>query len=131
MKAAHWTKLWNMAGTTITELLKNLKQLFLKTGFKLFFIRWKDAESARGYDHLQEDRKIKISKSLLGKMTVLEQQDLCSSPSLPNYKILESNGLKVKFRKILTSNANSQILNSHTGSGSQEVLPSLPASEFS
>ena len=59
-------------------------------------------------------------------MTLLEQNEL-SPAALPSYKVMEYKGLKVKFKMIPNP---SKIVKSHVGIGSEEVLPSIPASEF-
>ena len=87
--------------------------------------RWKDSETAKGYNHPNEEQKSKVTKTILSRMTMLENRE--SKTSYPAYRVTEVEGLKVKFKKVANLN---NIRKSHTGRGAEEVLPSLPSSEF-
>ena len=52
-------------------------------------IRWKDQNSAKGYDHQQEFRRAEVTRNLLTKMTLLEQEEVSPS-ALPSLKVLEN-----------------------------------------
>ena len=69
-----------------------------------------------------------VSKTILEKMTSLENREIGNAPL--GYKVLGYDGLKVKFGKVNKGKETSRICKSHTGKGAAEVLPSIPASEF-